>query len=153
VTGMILTILHAGNISFSGNYRLECLPGGQFFNKSSAEFLDNFFSCITYQSDSLFQTFQALDFRCSNCPAGSYNLLPDYSNSATPFTCYPCPEGADCSRGGSDVYALSNYFCNQWPNNSALLQCARCPTGYCPSNVRPWNQSCIESHKGVLCGS
>ena len=67
---------------------------------------------------------------CTACPPGSYSINPlssGYVNSATSDpACVSCPEGGDCSKGGSAV----SFPIGSWSVSNGIYILQHCPVGY-----------------------
>ncbi len=93
---------------------------------------------------------------CSVCPNGKYRIAAATCSDHEPaVSCYECPKTANClTEGrGSSVLSLAGYWCGQLADAQSRLDCTACPDGYCSSDeARPWNESCLSSRRGTLCG-
>ena len=92
---------------------------------------------------------------CSVCPNGKYRIAAATCSDHEPaVSCYECPKTANClTEGGSRVLSLAGYWCGQLADAQSRLECTACPDGYCSSDeARPWNESCLSSRRGTLCG-
>jgi len=69
----------------------------------------------------------------------------------TNITCLDCPDYANCSLGGTQVFGLPGYWCGSFGEEE--IACLGCPLGYCQSETLfPWNETCTGYRTGVLCG-
>ena len=94
-------------------------------------------------------------FSCEQCPWYMYSLQRgrtlglDIKN----FSCFPCPNGADCGR---NIAAKSGFWGYKVQHDPPLLKFARCPSGYCckaSEETHPIEyNTCCGNRNGTLCG-
>ena len=99
---------------------------------------------------------------CHQCSPGLYSLQrgeitaplqKGVDSLINPF-CFPCPDGANCSR---NIEAKPNFWGYPDSNNSGLLNFVHCPPHYCKpikgrgTNLSVYN-SCRGNRDGVMCG-
>jgi hypothetical protein len=147
----IFEIPQGGLVSLSPENTLTCPRGAVFLNQTEN-------TRTSFSSPWLHPILlSAVIFTCLPCPRGHYTL--DYGSMTNETTnnasCYDCPRGAICL-GGEQVEALLGYWCglvDPAAESTTILECAPCPEGYCSEGEqRPWNESCIDTRTGVLCG-
>lgn len=99
---------------------------------------------------------------CHQCSPGLYSLQRGevtaplqkrVDSSFNPF-CFPCPDGANCSR---NIEAKPNFWGYPESNNPRSLKFVHCPPHYCkPIDRRDTNlsvyNSCRGNRDGVMCG-
>ena len=99
---------------------------------------------------------------CHQCSPGLYSLQRGEITATlqkgvdslfNPF-CFPCPDGANCSR---NIEAKPNFWGYPDSNNSGSLKFVHCPPHYCKpikrrgTNLSVYN-SCRGNRDGVMCG-
>ncbi|XP_046851798.1 uncharacterized protein LOC124445135 [Xenia sp. Carnegie-2017] len=97
-----------------------------------------------------------LRFVCTQCNPGTYSLQRGHTlglRPVHPFSCLPCPNGAECLTTIKSKPNFWGYLCKK---NKASLKFTRCPDGYClrgSKNPKHGNYNmCQGKRKGWICG-
>ncbi|KAJ1483234.1 hypothetical protein T484DRAFT_1801045 [Baffinella frigidus] len=77
--------------------------------------------------------------RCVKCESGTYSL-----QSGLGFSCYTCPTGGDCGRGGDQT----TFEVGDWTVEAFMWALQSCPSGYAP-NTGSTKDECIRCEAGT----
>ena len=151
-----------------GNARVVCPAGHELIITDSIS-QKNYFEIPSHQY---------LIMSCTPCARDTYGtglniqeIIFDKNGTIThptsSYKCNECPRGANCD-GGDQVYAWAGFWCSNEEeskeqinnnnhnhnNNQTTITCTSCPKGYCREREQLllWNETCIETRTGVLCG-
>lgn len=124
----------------------SCAPGHMFINETMPPYTEEidpwgFVNVTTWA------------LSCVACPADSYSLWgANITNgNLSDIPCLRCPDYADCSLGGAQVFGSPGYWCGSSAEGN--IACLVCPQGYCKSRKGwLWNEMCGGFRGGLLCG-
>lgn len=153
----LFSVSKSGLVNLDNSTKLQCAVG-------SLLRLDNFSHFILWPSgkEPCKLKVTVITLSCHQCSPGQYSLqrgeitapLQKRVDSLFNPFCFPCPDGANCSR---NIEAKPNFWGYPDSNNSGTLKFVHCPPHYCKpikrrgTNLSVYN-SCRGNRDGVMCG-
>ncbi|XP_046853765.1 uncharacterized protein LOC124446925 [Xenia sp. Carnegie-2017] len=144
----LVLIANGGIVDFDNFTMLRCPVGSnmEMLNLSYSRWIN--ISC-TYRVT-------ILRFVCTQCEQGTYSLQRGHTlglRPVHPFSCLPCPNGADCL---TTIKSKPNFWGYLSKKNKPSLKFTRCPNGYClggsKNEKRDSYNTCRGKRKGWICG-
>ena len=153
----LFSVSKSGLLKLDNSTRLQCAVG-------SLLRFDNFshFMLWPFPRTPCKLKVTVITLSCHQCFPGLYSLQrgeiaaplqKGVDSLINPF-CFPCPDGANCSR---NIEAKPNFWGYPDSNNSGFLNFVHCPPHYCKpikgrgTNLSVYN-SCRGNRDGVMCG-
>ena len=153
----LFSVSKSGLVKLDNSTNLQCAVG-------SLLRLDNFshFMLWPFAKKPCYLKVTVITLSCHQCSPGQYSLqrgeitapLQKRVDSLLNPFCFPCPDGANCSR---NIEAKPNFWGYPDSNNSGSLKFVHCPPHYCKpikrqgTNLSVYN-SCRGNRDGVMCG-
>ncbi|XP_046851802.1 uncharacterized protein LOC124445140 [Xenia sp. Carnegie-2017] len=127
----LVLIANGGIVDFDNFTKLFCPVGSkmEMLNLSYNKWINR--SC-TYRVT-------ILRFVCTQCDPGTYSLQQGHTlglRPVHPFSCLPCPNGADCL---TTIKSKRNFWGYLSKKNKTSLKFTRCPDGYCLGGSKTQN--------------